>query len=47
MQRISANNVLFSFLRLHYGYTNYFEILIFALSNIISRGVSTCKILPF
>ena len=36
----------FSFLSRHYGFTNYFEILIFAFSNIIPRGVATSKILP-
>ena len=30
-----------------YGFTNYFEILILAFSNIIPGGVSACKILPF
>ena len=36
-----------AFLSRHYGFANYFEILIFAFSNITPRGVSTCKILPF
>ena len=31
----------------YYGFTNYFEILIFSFSNSIPRGVSTCKILLF
>ena len=37
----------FSFLSCHYGFANYFEILIFVFSNNITRGVSTCKILLF
>ena len=44
MQKNSASN-FFAFLSCHYGFTNYFEILIFAFSNTIPRGVSTCKIL--
>ena len=47
MQKISANNFFFAFLSCHYGFTNYFEILIFAFSNMIPRGVSACKILLF
>ena len=34
-----------AFLSCHYGFTNYFKILIFAFSNVIPRGVSACKIL--
>ena len=37
----------FSFLICHYGFTNCFKILNFVFSNIIPRGVSTCKILTF
>ena len=37
----------FSFLSRHYGFSNYFEILIFAFSNSMPRGVSNCKTLPF
>ena len=49
MQKISANNFFFVcyVLSCHYGFTNYFEILIFAFSNMIPRGVSACKILLF
>ena len=37
----------FAFLSCHYGFTYCFEILNFVFSNIIPRGVSTCKILTF
>ena len=47
MYQISANNFSFSFLSCHYWFTNYFEILIFAFSNVIPKGFSTCKILLF
>ena len=39
------NKFFFVFLSCHYGFTNCFEILNLVFSNIISRGVSTCKIL--
>ena len=42
--KISASN-FFAFLSRHYGFTNYFEELIFAFFNTIPRGVSTSKIL--
>ena len=47
MQTISVNNLFFACLSCHYGFTDYFEILIFLFSNIISRGVLSCKILLF
>ena len=46
MQKISVNNIFFAFLSHHNGFTNCFEILNFAFSNIILSRVSTCKILP-
>ena len=48
MQKISANNFFFGvYDSCHYGFTNYFEILIFAFSNTIPRVVSNCKLLLF
>ena len=45
IQKTSANKFPFAFLSCHYGFTNYyFEILIFAFFNIITREASTCKI---
>ena len=46
-QKISTNNFCFALLSCYYGFTNYFEVLIFAFSNTIPRGVSICKILLF
>ena len=43
MQKISANIFFFSFFSCHYGFTNYFEILIFVFSNTIPTVVSTVK----
>ena len=37
----------FSFLNCHYRFTNYFEILNFAFSDIIPSGISACEILTF
>ena len=45
MKKISDNNS-FASLSCHYGFINCFEILIFAFSNTIPRGVSICKLLP-
>ena len=44
MPKISVNN-FFSFLSCAYGFTYYFETLNFVFSNVIPRGISTCKIL--
>ena len=46
-QKFLLNYFFFAFLSCHYGFTNCFEILNFVFSNIIPRGVSTCKILIF
>ena len=48
MQKTSANNFFWHLWQsCHYGFTNYFEIKIFAFSNTIPRVVSNCKILIF
>ena len=39
--------IFFAFLSHCYGFINYFETLVFAYSDIVTRGVLTCKILPF
>ena len=44
MPKISVNN-FFSFLSCAYGFTNYFETLNFVFSNVVPRGIQTCKIL--
>ena len=44
MKKFFSNNFFWGDI---YWFTNYFEILIFAFSNIISVWVSACKILPF
>ena len=44
---ICTSNKNKAFLSCHYGFANCFEILNFVFSNIITRGVSTCKILTF
>ena len=47
IQKISTNN-FFLFLSNHYGFTNYFKIIVFAFFSIIPKVVSTCcKILLF
>ena len=47
MQKISASNFFFLFLSHHYGFLNCFEILNFAFSITIPRGILQCKILTF
>ena len=42
-----SQKFLFAFLSYHYEFTNCFQVLNFVFSNIIPRGVLTCKILTF
>ena len=47
MQKIFRGNFSLAFLSHQYGFINCFEMLNFIFFNMISRGVSTCKILTF